>query len=966
MALLLYPAYQTMPDISRRERFLLAKLRGLLFLLTGTCCLLVPPHAFAADSQASKFYADALVRYEKKDIAGAIIQLKSAIKIDRKMLPVQMLLGKALLQNGEVVAAEVALTEALRLGANRAEIVVPLGQSLLAQGKPRAIFDRKEFALAGLPSALHLQVWLLRSAASTDLGDTRNALQAIDKAREIDPKSPAVLLAEIPGRVRARQFKEAMAAADRALAVVPNSADAWYQKGSIAQAAGDLPAALNAYEKVLKLDTTHVEVRVARAGLYLDLARLPDAAGDLEELKTLSADDPRTAYLRALLAERQHKPDEAKAALKEVTALIDPVPMNFILYRPQVLMLNALAHFGLNEIETAKQYLAVFHGVQGNTPASKLLAQIHLREGRVDPAIDVLESYLKAIPADGEAMALLGSALMAKGKHAQAASLMQKALKTRDSPEYHTVLGLSLVGSGQSSNGISELEAAYKKDPRQIQAATALVGIYVRGGQAAKADQMAEGLVKRLPTSSGLFNLLGMVKEQAGNVAAAKKAYGQAVKLDAKMLPPKINLARLEIATKNYIEAATGLSVVLKMQERNAEAMYLMAILSYRQGQVAATQTWLEQAAEVAGPLEIRWGLALADFYLRTGRPALALAAAKHVAAKSPDERTVLLTLARAHLAGGDHRAAKSSLVAATRVAEYNAPVQVQIAVLQLEVGNVPGATYSLGKALSGRPGYLPAMAMLTEIELRQSEFGKAEQRAREIVEQSPKRAIGHMLLGDVAMARGQTAVAVDAYRRAQQLESSTKTLLRLFRTLALVDGGRVPQQLGEQWMKTHPTDTAIQKALADSYARAGNFSNAQLAYKQLLKLAPNDVTALNSLDSVIRQKIPDLSNVAEPTLPDQVAKSTIVDILGTVESQADQSDRDFPIEITSDVQLRRPDWTETDALEVLAMMAVMPRWEAIQRWPLVQPAFVSVAGLPTNMAQYAAASSKMFQSLQR
>ena len=76
--------------------------------------------ALAADAKASKYYEDALIRYEKKDLDGAVIQLKNALQIDKSMLPVQMLLGKALLQNGDVVAAEVAFLEAIRLGVNRA------------------------------------------------------------------------------------------------------------------------------------------------------------------------------------------------------------------------------------------------------------------------------------------------------------------------------------------------------------------------------------------------------------------------------------------------------------------------------------------------------------------------------------------------------------------------------------------------------------------------------------------------------------------------------------------------------------------------------------------------------------------------------------------------------------------------------------------------------------------------------
>ena len=70
--------------------------------------------------QAAKYYEDALKRYESQDVKGAIVQLKNALQHDKSMLPVHVLLGKALLANGDAIGAEVAFTEALRLGVNRA------------------------------------------------------------------------------------------------------------------------------------------------------------------------------------------------------------------------------------------------------------------------------------------------------------------------------------------------------------------------------------------------------------------------------------------------------------------------------------------------------------------------------------------------------------------------------------------------------------------------------------------------------------------------------------------------------------------------------------------------------------------------------------------------------------------------------------------------------------------------------
>lgn len=861
--------------------------------------------SWAADPKASKYYEDALIRYEKKDLDGAIIQLKNALQIDASMLPVQMLLGKALLQNGEVAAAEVALLEALRLGVNRAEILPLLGQAYLAQGKHKLLYEQHQFSLAGLPSDVRKQMLLLQSAAYADLGNSREALQAVADARAIDPQSPDTWLAEVPIRIRSRQFSEAKAAVDKALALAPDSAEAWYQKAAVAHVSGELAQALASYDRVIKLDTAHLEARVARAGLYIDMSRFADAARDVEELRKLSPREPRAAYLRALLAERDNKPEETRKALRELTGLMDPVPIDFIRYRPQLLMLNGLAHYGLGEVEKAKGYLEAFQRVQTNTPASKLLAQIYLGESRADRAIEVLEAYLKAQPSDGQAMILLGSALMSKGQNVRAMSYMKQALQTRDAPEFRTVLGLSMIRSGQAANAIPELEAALKQNPGQMQAATALVVLYLRTGQTSKAVALAEKITKQHPANAEFFNLLGVAKRQAGKPAEAKAAFEQAVKQDGKLAMPRLNLARMEIADKAYDAAATRLVGVLKADEKNAEAMFEMAVLSERRNQLPEAQRWLEKAVDSANLKEVRWPLALAEFHLRHGRPAPALEAAKVASSRAPEDLAVLMTLARMQLANNDAASARSTLTTATRVAEYNAPMQVQIALLELAANHAAGAAYSLEKALSGQPDFLPAQALMTETELRMGEPAKAEKRARAILEKHPKRAIGYNLLGDIALSRGQAGEALESYRRAHQAEPSTDTLLRQFRLLAGKDD-KAALQLADQWLKIHPKDAAALRALADGQARAGSYIAARKSYESLLKLMPEDGPTLNNLANVLfRLKEPDAVKVAEQAVAKSPGNAYAIDTLGWILFQQGQADR--AIQLLRDARLRAP-----------------------------------------------------------
>lgn len=859
------------------------------------------------DERAARYYEDALGRYEKKDYSGAVIQLKNALQIDRNQLPVQVLLGKTLLANGDAIAAEVAFREALRLGVNRAEIVLPLAETYITLGKQKQLLVEPAFAPAGLPRDVQLKVLLLRASASADIGDNRTAFGALDEARALDPRSPSPYLAEVPIRIRFGQIKEAETAADRAFSIAPGAAESAYQKGTVLHQRGELKEALDLYAKALQTDPGHTEARLARAGLLVDFGQLQEASKEIDALTRISHLDPRAAYLRALIAERENRPADVTKALRQVTELLDPVPPDFIRYRPQIMLLNGLAHLGLNETAKAKPLLEAIQRMQGASPVSKLLSQIYLSERDTSKAISTLESYLRTYPADAQAINLLASAHMQDGRDGKAAALMQEALNGRDTPELRTTLGISLINTGRAGDALGHLEKAFRKDNNLIQAGTALVGLYLRGNQTAKAISVAETLTRKKPDSAGLHNLHGLALTAAGNAAAARAAFEKALKVDVQFMPAQLNLVRLDISARAFDNAAQRLAAILRKNERSTDALFEMALLSERQGKLADMQGWLEKAASYESPRHWRAGLALVDLHLAQGRPQQALEAAKRITGKAPDDPNALIALARANLANNDPAGARSALTTATRVAEYNATLQVRIATLQIAANHLPGATYSIEKALMGKPGFLPAMVLANEIDIRQGQFAQAETRARKVIEQHPKRSVGHLMLGDLATSRKQPGSALEWYRKAHQTEPSTTTVLKVFSVQAQQEGDKAALQTAEQWLRVHPKDIVVARAVADGKARTGDYQAARVAYEQLLKLAPDDINAMNNLTNVLyRLKDSSALKVAEATLTKAPGNPNVIDTLGWILLQNGQTDR--ALQLLRDARLRAPD----------------------------------------------------------
>ncbi len=879
--------------------------RKLTTLFLSLLLAAAPASHAAPDTKAARYYEDALSRYDKKDVAGAIIQLKNALQIDKNMLPVHVLLGKSLLATSEVIGAEVAFNEALRLGVNRAEVVIPLARAVMAQGRLQELVDKPVFSPVGLPTSTQAQLLLLRASAAADIGGAPAAMRSIEEARAIEPGSPDSWLAEVPLRIRAAQYREAEAAADRALLIRPTSAEAHYLRGSIAHVQGSAESALASYAKALKLEPTHTEALVSRAGLLMDQKRVADASADIAELLRSSPNDPRGFYLSALTSEQAGNTTAAKAALSKITVLLDPVPIDALRYRPQALMLGGLAHYGLNQFEKAKTYLEAVQRAQPGSSVAKLLAQIYFLDKNTDRAIAALEPYLKAHPNDSQALLLLSSAQMAQGRYGRASQLMQDALQGDDRPEYRTMLGMSLVGSGKFSDAVGALEAAFQKDPRQLQAGVALANLYIKGGQAARGVKIADSLAKSNPGNPGIQNLLGQARAGTGDRTGARQAYEAAVKLDAGFAQPQVHLAELDIDDRAYDAASNRLTALLAKDAKNLDAMEVFGRLHERRGEFPEAQRWLTKAVETSGPDNVQPALKLVEFQLRNNQPAAAKESTKFLTAKAPDSLPVLFMLARVNLANSEIVPARANLSRAATLANQHPALLLKIALLQSAAGHFPGAAYSLSKALAERPDFLPAQALLAEVEMRQGELDKADQRVRQIIAKHPKSSIGYGLQGDLAKLRGQSASALEAYRRAHQLEQSTASLLRLYGTLANSDPAAA-LQLADQWVKSKPQDTAVRRALADAYARAGNFKAARASYEALLKVTPGDAESLNNLANVmLLTNDPGALKLAEQAFALNPTAPHIIGTVGWAAFKAGQSDR--ALQFLRDARLRDP-----------------------------------------------------------
>lgn len=861
--------------------------------------------AWASPEKAASYYEDALRRYEKDDIPAAVIQLKNAIQQDQKMLAAHLLLGKALLRNGDLKGAEAAFDEALKQGVNRGEVALPLGQVYLALGRPEAVIDRIQ--ANGLPPALQVEVLTMRGNAYMELGKNSLATQSWDQAKAIDPRSALPLIAEIPMLLATGRLEQARERANKVVQLAPNNASAWNVQASVLHRSLDVAGALTAYGKALSIAPRHVDARVARAALLIDLKRDQEAANDLDFLKTFAADEPRAAYLRAVLASQKGNAEQTAEALKEVSRSIDALPPDWLVRREQLLMAAALSHYGQGNYQKAREYLdTLLSRNPSNTGAKKLLAAVYVATKDFARAQPHLEALQRLMPDDPQLLYMLGSVNLAQRRYAQATDQLERAASRSDAPEMNRSLGFSLLAMGQSQKSAATLEKALAANPSDIQIGMALASIYLKLGNKGRALAIAEGMVKRTPDNPVSLNFLGALKNALGDKLAARAIYEQIVVKDSGFFPAALNLVRMDVEERRFDVARQRLDGLLKKEPDNARVLYDYGLLEQKAGRTPEAIRYLKKAGEVqrTDPTPT---LALIDMHLSESNGKAALEVAKELSGRFSGNLPVMLSLARSYLAVNDEAGARNVLSSATRLAEFDARKLVGIARLQMAANDVNGAAYSLSKALQGTPDDLQSLSMIVYVEAQRGDVAKTDAALKVLSAKYPEAPETIRTMADLAFSRSQFQSAITGYRKLLGRQENSAN------AMALVNAYMAANEVGKAvvfldgWLKKNPTDPVALKVLAEAQFRNGQLEAAKKSYQKAISINANDPITLNNYANLLlRLNDPEALVTAEKAVRLDPKVALFADTLGWIHVK--QGEPEKALRYLREARLRSPE----------------------------------------------------------
>jgi putative PEP-CTERM system TPR-repeat lipoprotein len=810
----------------------------LLVVLTLSGCDLFA----SADKRVE--HAAALV--DKGDFQTAAIELRNVLQKNPDHASARLLLARTSLMLGDPKAAEKDLRRAVELG------VKPAQSARLDAEIKRALgeFDKLATELAGPRPGLGEPERLLQLGyAKLGLNKPSEAEASFKSALAAKPAGD--LAAEVRGGLAQSlaaqgDFDAAFKELDEALRAAPDFAVTSLTKGSLLLQRGQYAQAEQVLAAV-NLDNAkpplslgdRVKVLGGLVESRLALNKLPEAKQALGQLETSAPQSVMYLFLHGRVAMAEGKSDQAVADLQKVVAAAP----EFVL--GQFMLGLAYVRNGDNSLAEA-QFQKVVESSPDNIEARKLLAQSRLQAGRPASASDALAPLVQAGTDDPEVFALLGRAKLLQGQRMEGEALLEKgAASAPDSPQLQMDLAASYLAAADPARALEVIakvpDEAGGQRKRQIQLMAAAAG-----KDKAHARAEIDALIAKNPTDVQLLNLAAGWLASQKDIAASRACLSRALQAKPNDAPTLVNVAKLDLVEGKPEDARKSLEKALAAEPANGSVLASLVSLADSRGDRASAKQWLEEwrKRDPKAP-QPRLELARRAFAARDGGGARKLV-----------DEAVGIAPKRAELqaAAGrvlfEARSFDEALAHFRLAADLNAQEPqywLFAANAQVALGRPEAARESLGKALSIRPDWPPAIIMLAQIESSAGRTDAALALAEKLQANPSDAAAGFGLEGEIRLAARQYAEAGKAFAQSGALKPSQQAAFGQYR--ARRSGGLPqPEQPLVEWLQRSPNDAAARFAVAETYGSRGDTKAAIHEYEALAASSPNSAPVLNNL----------------------------------------------------------------------------------------------------------------------
>lgn len=397
-----------------------------------------------------------------------------------------------------------------------------------------------------------------------------------------------------------------------------------------------------------------------------------------------------------------------------------------------------------------------------------------------------------------------------------------------------------------------------------------------------EALERAKKLHDLYPKKIDPINLMGVCYISLGQLERAKAALEKVLVLKPNDPVTTRNLAKIDIQIGNVEQAKDLLQPILKKHPGDEEAAMVLAEIEVKQGNQAAAIHVLEQAMRI-NPDALTARVQLASEYLQAGELEKVLELTHNLNNLQVQDYPSFLELrGKAQMLKGDITDARNTFEEWVDVAPKSAPAHFYYGDSLVRSGEAENARRQLYRALEIDPTFLPARIAEVKMLVHSGELESAKKALFILRKDFGDRIEVLNIEGWLALSNGDYATAEQRLSLvSKQRPSSDLTILLAW---ALWGQGKQDQAITilQDWLKSNPSDKEVLQQLADRYLILNRTKEAIATYKKIVEIQPEQVSALNNLAWLNRDKDPMLAmNYIEQAFKLAPQDPQVLDTLG-------------------------------------------------------------------------------------
>lgn len=603
-------------------------------------------------------------------------------------------------------------------------------------------------------------------------------------------------------------------------------------------AKGDPSAGAIQLKNYLAEDPENPDARLLLGQALLDSGEATGAEIELRRARELGVpdDDVLPALARALLATQKPK------ALTDQFAAVE---LRDAQKQAEFKTLVASAYRMQNRLGEAENAVAeALQRAPEHEPARLMQANLSASRGRRERAMADVNAILLKSPGNIQALILRGHLLEAANDREGAIRDYRAALGLKDSTlSAHAAL-ISLYLQAQDLDAAQAQWRALKVAlPNNPQTQFFEAQIALARGDAARARDIAQNLLRGRSGDASLNLLAGTAELRLGSTARAEALLGKAVQSAPHATAPRLMLARAYLRSGQGARVADVLAPLIEGDAPSAEALGLAARAEVLGGDLRRAGAYFEKAARLK-PSDGALRTASAVSRLFSGSEDAGLAELQTIAAE--DRGTDAdLALATARLQRGDVAGALRALDSMARK-EPQSPMPPYLrGRIALTARDVNAARRNFEDALAKDPDFYPAIASLAGIDVGERKFGDAQARFDRLLAKDPKDVRARLALIELAKRRGAdraTIARLLVEAVAANPESRGPRLLLVEHHMEGQDF-RAALEAAQAGVTALPDDVDLTDRLGRAQLANGNAQQAVRTFETLTRLAPRSPT---------------------------------------------------------------------------------------------------------------------------